>query len=217
MTISLSDKSNSLIHYSMNNGRIAGWQIGKNYGMMDNRQKEMENMLRYLNKKLTITDLGCSDGSLLFMLYKNGIIEKAVGYDLWIEGIIWANEYKTKNNIPMNFVICDMEDVEKYNFDHTDVTILGEVLEHFADPVNLLSIASRISEYVLISIPINEPEKLKEGDIKEHIIEYDTKLLNDFLKLVNLKIVKSSIVVTGKWENYIVLARKGDYNEKGLQ
>lgn len=205
--IDLNDLAQNNDHYKQANGRVPGLQVTANWGL-DVRQNVIKDLIP--EDANSILDLGAADGSLLILLHKAGKLNLGAGVDLWTEGIKWGNEYCKANQLP---IILSNESVETYNGPSTDVTILGEILEHVVDPVKVLRVASTKSPTVIITVPIARPplsddEKAKlliEPD--EHIRQYDRYLLAMHCMEANLRIENDLMVGSG-WENLIVLAKR---------
>ena len=147
----LLDTLSNYRHYSQDNGRVPGWQIGMGRGM-DPRQTCIAIMLG--SQPCTVTDLGCADGSLLILLHSIGHLLRGYGADLWEAGISWGRKYCFDKNLPIDLAFGS---IEFYSGPRTDVCILGEVLEHVVDPVGVLQVAARQADTVIVTVPIARP------------------------------------------------------------
>ena len=192
----LNNQQDNWDHYKQNNNRVPGEQITKNWGI-DQRQKAIMMMIPTNG---TILDLGTADGSLLILLYKQGYVINGIGIDLWEDGIKWGQQYC--KNLPITLSVGA---VEHYKGEQADYVILGEVLEHVIDPVEVLKVARANGKSVIITVPIARPpitEKEKET-LDEHVRQYTLETLTTDCEAVGLK-VQEAVQVGQGWVSLVV-------------
>jgi len=199
-------------HYKQDNGRIAGWQLER--GNLDARQRGILFVISQV-KPETVLDLGCSDGTLLISLYKEKLIKKGYGVDLWTAGINWGNDYCNQNKLPIVLMHGPIED---YDGPDVDLIILAEILEHVKDPVQCLTLAATKAPQILITVPLIYTGPInKIPEFQEHIRQYDGQMILEHCEKANLKIKYKSTIGTdiSNWPNLLILAESEGQNGMG--
>ena len=206
--IDLTDPTENIQHYSQANGREPGWQIS-HHVPLDQRQQLVGRYILYGGLH-TATDLGCADGSLLIGLMQSRIIQRGYGCDLWHDGVAWGQGYINTNHLDIQLVEMSVYD---YQGPTTDVTVLGEILEHLTDPIQALRVAARQSSTVIITVPISRPPLTDEERSRllvtpeEHINTYDSVTLRAQCATAGLRVDREEMIGTG-WVNLVALARR---------
>ena len=124
-------------------------------------------LLKNNKKNGKILDLGCGDGALTYMLFKEGY--NSEGIDLSAEGINLAINMHKKKKTNCNFHHGDISNLSSNSYDGL---ICSDVIEHVDDPAKLIEESLRVVKKggcVIFSTPI----KITENPLdKEHIIEW---------------------------------------------
>ncbi|WP_096550361.1 methyltransferase domain-containing protein [Ureibacillus thermosphaericus] len=113
------------------------------------------------DKKLSICDAGCAEGEGTFLLSKNFPNSKVVGIDFSDEAIKRARSYYPE----VTFEVGDINNLkEKY-----DIIICSNVLEHFAQPFNVIPrLIENAIQHLIIMTPFQEMNR-----IDEHLFTFD--------------------------------------------
>lgn len=114
-----------------------------------------------------ILDVGCGDGAVTYMIYKNG--HCAEGIDVSQEGIDLAIKEHNKRNTNCTFLCGDIFNVPKEEYDGI---ICTEVIEHVKNPAEFISQLYNIVKpggSVIISTPIRHTKVPMD---EEHIEEW---------------------------------------------
>ena len=94
---------------------------------------------------MTLVDLGCGDGPIIYSLYKNGLLNrfnKVIGVDISVERIRIANKnIKFKG---CSFILSGGNVVNKIKNGTVDFLISNQVIEHVKDDSLMLKEISRI-------------------------------------------------------------------------
>ena len=198
----LLDPIQNIEHYKRPNGRIPGWQIAQGQGM-DLRQEAIAALVHPLSR---VTDLGCADGTMLIMLYRAGKLASGDGVDLWQDGIAWGQRYCAENGLPIKLTQGTIED---YIGRFSDVAIIGEVLEHSPDPVDILHNAAFIADRLIVTVPIARPPMTAEEEARlriepdEHVQTYSLQTLEWQARQAGMSIV-SSREIGASWRHLVV-------------
>ena len=120
-------------------------------------------------KEKTVLDVGCGDGVLTYRIVKKGA--NAIGLDSSEDAIKLAKEIFSGKNLPAKFILADAHEMPIEN-NSIDCVVLGEVLEHAAEPEKLLSEIQRVLR-AEGKVVISTPYRLSEVPSDEfHIKEY---------------------------------------------
>ena len=106
-------------------------------------------------KKYTILDIGCADGSGTNEFKKNFPNSKVMGVDFSESAIATAQV-----NYPyISFVKADLEALQE-NF---DVAVVSNVLEHLTEPIETIAnLLKKVNKYLIILSPINDSFHISE-------------------------------------------------------
>jgi len=111
-----------------------------------------KDILPYIPKGVSMLDIGCSGGNILCYLKENNLINEAVGVDLM--EIAGSNQ---KNPLIDKFIAANIEDKElDLPRGHFDILLCADVLEHLADPWDILDYLKgfgKTAACIIISIP----------------------------------------------------------------
>jgi len=110
----------------------------------------------------SVVDLGCGDGGLLKLL--NGM--DCWGYDFTPANIVGAEERGVDAKL---IDVFNTRDVPRWG----DLAVMTEVLEHLADPHDVLEWVSENVRYVLVSSPWGESPDTGQGTDPCHIWAWD--------------------------------------------
>lgn len=173
------------------------------------RNVKAKNILNVLGKETenihSILDLGCSCGWILDELRENIFCEYSFGLDL-SSSILSSIKGRQKENSYFIAGDCEYLPFSKNSF---DLVISLDVIEHIANPEKFLKDISRISDNIVLKIPlenvfenfvwesfkkiVNFLNKGKNKDFHQHINFYSKKTAEKLLKDCDLEIVKSFI------------------------
>ena len=191
--------------------RIPGMQVIEGWGL-DERQRGAAQMIQELNAR-SILDVGCSDGSFIFGLLNEKIVDRGHGVDPWINGIKWAmNHSAARHQGRATFTQGVFEDaIVPGTF---DVAHFGEILEHVIDPVPLLKKAKEHlnpNGGIVITVPVERPplsdeeyQKLTSGELNQHVRYVNEQALEGFASRAGLSL-KKSVRLGTSWVNLIAL------------
>ena len=160
-----------------------------------------------------ILDVGCSQGITSIILAREG--KQVIGIDICQESIDFANnllgaeDVGTQKNI--EFICTDFTSFSLENEAEFDAIILGEILEHLADPKRFVKQAARIlasSGALVVTVPfgINDYHDHKRTyyflELYKTVGEYfsvtDISFLNGWLGIVGCKGVSQAIELDEK-------------------
>jgi 2-polyprenyl-3-methyl-5-hydroxy-6-metoxy-1,4-benzoquinol methylase len=119
------------------------------------------------SKKVRVLDLGCGDGALTYLLWKEGYKPEAI--DTSSLGVRLAIEQHKKYNTSCSFQCCEASTIADGEY---DAVICSDVIEHVESPENLIYetlIILRPGGIAVFSTPIRLTENLMD---KEHIQEW---------------------------------------------
>jgi len=167
------------------------------------------NILKYdlffknnLNENDVVLDIGCGNGHLAMSVAEK--VKRIVGVDISEKNIKIAKENNDKSNL--EFLLGD---ATNYNFDGKfDAIILSNVLEHIEKRVEFLKNIKKLSNKILIRIPMLDRDWLtvykKENGFEyrlddTHFLEYTLDILNDELKESGWKLEDYSIQFGELW------------------
>jgi 2-polyprenyl-3-methyl-5-hydroxy-6-metoxy-1,4-benzoquinol methylase len=114
-----------------------------------------------------VLDVGCGDGAMTYMLFKDGY--EASGVDISEKGIELAVEMHTKNNTNCIF---HCEDIKNLPSQVYDGLICSDVIEHVENPQSLIEESLRVVKKggcIVFSTPVRITEHPLD---KEHLIEW---------------------------------------------
>lgn len=125
------ENSYNFFNHSFSN-RYMNWKI--RHTIIESLRNEL---IRVKGRKLTILDLGCFEGDLIFKL--SNLLSKKhelyfTGVDLSPKGIDFANkrsEFFNQNNC--FFEVMDANNL-KFNNEHFDIVICSDIIEHIENP-----------------------------------------------------------------------------------
>jgi len=150
----------------------------------------------------TILDLGCGNGHLAYKAGQKA--QKVIGIDINENNIKKANKNYVLDNLRF---IC--ADATTYDFNEKfDKIILSNVLEHIKDRVDFLQKLHRLSNIILIRIPLENRDWLtiykKQNNYeyrldKTHFIEYTIKSLKNELEQTDWQLENYSIQFGELW------------------
>jgi 2-polyprenyl-3-methyl-5-hydroxy-6-metoxy-1,4-benzoquinol methylase len=131
------------------------------------------------NQKIKVLDLGCGDGVLSYLLWKEGF--DVTGTDINKTAINYSKEKHSELHTNVNFSSADGYNtgLDDSSF---DLTICADVIEHVACPEKLIYEANRVTKdggYVIYSTPIKTTFKPIDD---AHIQEYFSEELTAFLE-----------------------------------
>lgn len=148
-----------------------------------------------------VLDLGCGNGYLAYDLAHKA--KEVIGIDIVPENITFAQERYHKNNL--QFLVGD---ATSYTFGkQIDKIVLSNVLEHIANRQNFLDMLHRISNTILLRVPLITRDWLavykKEQGFEyrldqTHFVEYRPEELKEELEKSHWKIDRSQIN-WGEW------------------
>lgn len=119
------------------------------------------------NKKIKVLDLGCGDGALTYLLWKEGY--KSEGIDTSSLGISLAIEQHKKYNTSCLFRCCETSPIADGEY---DAVICSDVIEHVENPEKLIQETLRILKSGGVAV-FSTPIRLTEIPLdKEHIQEW---------------------------------------------
>ncbi len=144
----------------------------------------------------SILDIGCGTGAVAFDLSKN--VKEIVGVDIQQKNIDQAT--KLYQCVNLHFFLGD---ATVFQFDKKfDKIVLSNVLEHIANRVGFLLSLHRISDTIILRVPLINRDWLvvykKEKDYEyrldpTHFIEYTLSLLNHELEQSGWKLMNHSV------------------------
>jgi ubiquinone/menaquinone biosynthesis C-methylase UbiE len=119
------------------------------------------------SKKIKVLDLGCGDGVMTYLLWKEGY--KSEGIDTSSLGISLAIEQHKKFNTSCLFLCCDSSLIASEEY---DAVICSDVIEHVQNPQKLLQETQRILKHEGVAV-FSSPIRITENPLdKEHIQEW---------------------------------------------
>ncbi len=89
-----------------------------------------------------ILDVGCGGGILSESIAKFG--GSVTGLDLSENLIEIAKLHQVKSNVQIEYFVSSAEDFSEIRFEHYDVVICMEVLEHIPDPISIVQSCSKL-------------------------------------------------------------------------
>lgn len=160
------------------------WEDMKKYGPASRHTRRL--IIKYiknLNFK-SVLDVGCGEGSLLQSLGLTGKDLEIHGEDISEKAIKLAKS-KIENG---TFKVMD---VSKKSLDKKfDLVICSEVLEHIEDDVSAIKNLHKMSEYIIITVPIGKmgAEDLQVGHVRRYSKnEMVNKLENAGFEIIKLR------------------------------
>jgi len=164
-------------------------------------------------KYKSVIDIGCGEGSFLKELTKTLDIKKAVGTDL---SMFILNKAQW-NNPSLDFFRSDSENLPFKDNEYELATVI-DVLEHVPNPEKMIKEVGRVSEKVLIKVPlednffINTYKRFVKTDWKQmmgHINFYHLESFNEFMenngfKLIKYKLPKAVMVKQPNWKMWFM-------------
>jgi ubiquinone/menaquinone biosynthesis C-methylase UbiE len=151
-------------------------------------------LVEHAKKHKNIVDIGCNDGFMFRDLDLN-VTETDIQYS-------FPPEYKNK----IKFVEADAHDLP-FEDNEFDCAILGDMLEHVKDPVQVIKEACRVSTHTYISVP-NEwewDETKRPFQFAPHIRYYTvTSLIDDLKKASVYDKVNICKIRGGGWSFFCV-------------
>jgi len=180
------------------------WHQLEHSTKLDPRQQAIADLIEPASDVL---DLGCADGTLLVQLWNQKKLHKGYGCEICEGNVVWGNDYAQARRLPIWLHACP---AEQYRGLPVDYVVIGEVLEHVIDPLEVLKVARAHSSKVIITVPIARPpitpEEIKylQTHPNEHVREYDAEQLLD--QCTNLGLHVTSINKVGTtWVSLVVL------------
>lgn len=140
----------------------------------------------------SILEIGCATGVLLDTIFANSPVDKT-GIDISEENILFGIAQRPH----INFISGTFEEyLDQNNGKNFDLIILSDILEHVQEDVQLLNLAGRYSDYVLLNLPI---EKVKEyegrnygvDDPEGHLRAYSTEDVIELCNMANMEVIYS--------------------------
>lgn len=184
--------------------RISGLVVELNDGIHPKHSimKYHDFFINNMDSEETILDIGCGNGFLGYDISKKA--KKVIGIDFNKDKIKFAQKkYKNDN---LKFVIGD---ATQYKFNKKfDKIVLSNVLEHITDRVDLLTKISKISDTILLRVPMIDRDWLavykKENNHEykldpTHKIEYTIETLKNEIDSGGWRIEKHSIQFGEFW------------------
>ncbi|RIW31881.1 methyltransferase domain-containing protein [Bacillus salacetis] len=157
-----------------------------------------------------ILDIGCSQGLLPILLGREG--KNVLGLDLMEEAISYAKDALEKESPDTKkHVIFETSNFMDYDFEGKtyDSVVMGEILEHIADPMRFINKASELlndTGQLIVTVPFGV------NDYFDHKKTYYLKDLLDFSG-DNMKI--TDIKFFGKWVG-VVYKKEGQSNNESF-
>lgn len=145
-------------------------------GFLENERKErLFGLCNMVKPGESFLDIGCANGGHMNVLYQRGI--HGIGLDLAITNILRGREKYPH----LKFIHGFAEEIS-FSDNFFDVVLLGDVIEHFRDPKEVLSECLRVARKgVIICVPI------KEEITEEHINPFNVDSIHSLLDIFNLK------------------------------
>jgi SAM-dependent methyltransferase len=142
-------------------------------------------------KDFKVLDVGCGRGEISKLLHDRGYNIK--GIDLDQRCVEMCNKF-VDDNVAENFGFFDFfKKNSKISF---NVIILNHVLEHFSNPVDVLKLAEKHSDFIVIAVPnpirfhilVHAFKKNNYSNLG-HVYSWDRSHFNNFIKrIVGLEI-----------------------------
>lgn len=136
------------------------------------RLRRAARIIRQL-EPMSVSDLGCGDGGLLKLLNNYGIT--AWGYDFCPGNVYGAIQDRQ----------VDVEMIDVFNTRTVprwgELTVMTEVLEHLADPHDVLEWVSENTRYILVSSPADENPDIDQSTDPCHIWAWDWQGYEDLV------------------------------------
>ena len=167
-------------------------------------------------KGKTVLDIGCSQGISSILLAKRGY--DVIGIDINPAAIEYANNEKLnlaqseKENLAFHCI--DLKSFIKITKIKFDTVILGEVIEHYAEPESIIHASTKLLKEkgrLLITTPIG----LKPNDDHKSVF-FPSNLINLFpecINVIHLDIENSFIKIIGEYSKN---KENNDVNEKDI-
>ncbi len=141
------------------------------------------------NQKIKVLDLGCGDGVLSYLLWKEGFY--VTGFDTNKTAIKYSKEKHSELNTNVNFFSGDEYNTGLDNRSF-DLTVCADVIEHVSYPEKLISEANRVTKvngYVIYSTPIKTTFKpIDNAHVQEYFPEEFNAALEKFYSKVDIRI-----------------------------
>jgi len=122
---------------------------------------------------MSVADLGCGDGGLLKLLNNYGIT--AWGYDFTPANVLGAVEDRQ----------VDVQLIDVFNTRTVprwaELVVMTEVLEHLADPHDVLEWVSENTRYIFVSSPADENPDVDQSTDPCHIWAWDWQGYEDLV------------------------------------
>lgn len=122
---------------------------------------------------MSVADLGCGDGGLLKLLNNYGIT--AWGYDFTPANVSAATQERQ----------VDVQQIDVFNTrtvpQWAELVVMTEVLEHLADPHDVLEWVSENTRYILVSSPADENPDVDQSTDPCHIWAWDWQGYEDLV------------------------------------
>ena len=160
----------------------------------------------------SIVEIGAGEGSVLKRLS-----ELNFGIELYALEISRTGVDAIKNGGIPRLIQCSLFDGYNipYDDERFDLAVLSHVLEHVEYPRKLLYEASRIAEYVVIEVPLEDTMRLPENflfDKVGHINFYSPRTIRSLIQTCGLKVLNQIIANPSKAVYTFQKGRKGLVN-----
>jgi 2-polyprenyl-3-methyl-5-hydroxy-6-metoxy-1,4-benzoquinol methylase len=141
----------------------------------------------------SVVDLGCGDGGLLKLL--NGYAITAWGYDFCPGNVEGAVNAKDRGLDVQLIDVFNTRTVPEWG----QVAVMTEVLEHLADPHDVLAWVSENVEYVLVSSPHGErPDSFDECHIWAWDIPGYAEMVSEHFEVLQHETADWSQLIVGR-------------------
>lgn len=112
------------------------------------KRAEFDQILKWIKKGSSVIDLGCGDGTLLFLLKKEKLIKKADGIEISKSGV--ASAQKKKLNVWQGRIDILLAKIKDKSYDYA---ICNVTLQMVMYPEILIKEMRRISKKQIVSFP----------------------------------------------------------------
>jgi len=156
-----------------------------------------------------VVDIGCGEGSVIMALDGSLPASEFIGYEVSPPAIDAARQREYRS--PVRFDLFDGERIPQDD-DSFDVAILSHVLEHVAEPRDLLLETARVARRVVIEVPLELHLRTRRftWDDTGHINVFNRRSIRYLVESCGLHIECERIYCPGREAHAFIRGRSGE-------